>query len=164
METFIAIVAVLFGLIGIVGSVMPALPGPPIAWVGLLMMYFRAGTNGVGETMSLTILFVMLAVTILVTILDYLFPIWGTKLSGGSKYAGWGATIGMLVGVFVPAVPAGMIGGALIGAFVAEYFFAKNSGATSIKSALYALLGFLCGTGFKLACCGVMLYYIIVYI
>lgn len=143
---------------------MPALPGPPIAWVGLLMMYFRGGTNAAGETMTLTILFVMLGVTVLVTVLDYLFPIWGTRLSGGSKYAGWGATIGMLLGVFIPGMPFGMIGGALLGAFVAEYFFARNSGSTSIKSALYALLGFLCGTGFKLASCAVMLYYIIVFI
>ena len=61
METFIAIVAILFGIVGIVGSVAPALPGPPLSWVGLLVLYiWGTGTNGSGEPVSTTLLLVWL--------------------------------------------------------------------------------------------------------
>ena len=52
METVIAIVAVLAGLIGILGSILPALPGPPLSWAGMLLLYFWGGTNGAGDKMS----------------------------------------------------------------------------------------------------------------
>ena len=71
MEIFIAIVAVLCGITGIIGSIAPALPGPPISWVGMLLLYFWGGTDGAGETMSLTILLVWLGIVIVVSILDY---------------------------------------------------------------------------------------------
>ena len=72
METVVAILAVLAGVTGIIGSILPALPGPPLSWIGMLLLYFWGGTNGKGEEMSLAILLVMLGVTILVSILDYL--------------------------------------------------------------------------------------------
>lgn len=163
MDTFLAILAVLCAIIGIVGSIVPALPGPPLAWAGMLIMYFRGGLNGDGEPMSLTLLLVMLGVVVLVTVLDYIVPAWFTKITGGSRYAARGATIGLLLGVFLP-MPVGMIGCSLILAFLAELIFARKSAAGSIKASLGAFLGFLCGTGFKLIACGIMTYYIIVYI
>ena len=39
METFVAVLAIVLGIVGIIGSVAPALPGPPISWVGLLVLY-----------------------------------------------------------------------------------------------------------------------------
>ena len=125
MEVFIAIVAVLCGIIGIIGSIAPALPGPPISWVGMLILYFWGGTNGAGETMSLSILLIWLAIVILVTILDYVVPAYFTKLTGGSKYASIGTTVGLIAGLFIP--PVGMILGSLLGAFIAELIFAGKS-------------------------------------
>ena len=84
METVAAILAVIAGIIGIIGSVLPALPGPPLTWVGMLLLYFWGGTNGAGEPMSLTILLVMLGVTIAVSIIDYLVPMYLTKATGGT--------------------------------------------------------------------------------
>ena len=50
METFIAILALLLGLVGIVGSIAPGLPGPPLSWVGLLLIYiWGGGTDGAGN-------------------------------------------------------------------------------------------------------------------
>lgn len=47
METFIAILAIVFGILGIIGSVAPALPGPPLSWLGLLILYiWGGGANG----------------------------------------------------------------------------------------------------------------------
>ena len=97
MEIVIGIIAVIAGIIGIIGSIVPALPGPPLSWIGMLLLYFWGGTNGKGEEMSLAILLVMLGVTVLVSILDYVIPAYLTRVTGGSKYAERGATIGMIV-------------------------------------------------------------------
>ena len=156
MEVLIAILAVLAGVIGILGSILPALPGPPLAWVGMLLLYLWGGTDGAGEHMSLTILLVMLGVTVAVCVIDYIVPLYFTKLTGGTKAAERGAMAGLIFGLFV-VPPVGMILGSFLGAF------RKSTGA-ALKSAFGSFLGFLAGTGLKLIACGVMMYYIIVYI
>lgn len=162
METFIALVAILFGIVGIVGSVAPALPGPPLSWVGLLVLYiWGTGTNGSGEPVSTTLLLVWLGIVIVVSILDYFVPAYFTKVTGGSRAGGWGAVIGLFAGLIYP--PVGMILGSILGAFAAEMFIAGKDAATSVKSAFGAFLGFMFGTGIKLICAAVMLFYIIVY-
>ena len=87
---------------------------------------------------------------------------WFTKLTGGSKYAGWGALIGLFVGIFL--TPVGMILGSLAGAFIAELIVADKDATSSLKSAFGAFLGFISTTGLKLIAAGVMMYYIIIYI
>ena len=162
METFIAILAIVLALVGIVGSVVPGLPGPPVSWVGMLLLYIWGdGANGAGDPMSLRFLLIWLAVVVLVSILDYVVPAWFTKVTGGSKYGSWGAIIGLFVGMIVP--PIGMIVGSLLGAFLGEFLFAQKGTVVSLKSALGAFLGFISGTGLKLITSGLMLYYIIVY-
>ena len=101
-------------------------------------------------------------ITTVVVIIDYVVPAWFTRLTGGSKYAGWGAMVGLFVGMIVP--PVGIIVGSLAGAFIAELMLGEKGAGDSIKSALGAFLGFLFGTGIKLIASGLMLYYIIVYI
>jgi uncharacterized protein YqgC (DUF456 family) len=162
MDTLLVVLAVLAGLVGIIGSVAPGLPGPPLSWVGLLLSYFAKGTNGAGETMSLKFLLIWLGITIVVSILDYVVPAYFTKLTGGSKYASWGAIIGLFVGMFFSGV--GVILGSLLGAFLFELAFAGKTLFSSAKSAVGAFLGFIFGTGLKLMASGLMMYYIIVYI
>ena len=162
METFIAVVAILLGIVGIIGSIVPALPGPPVSWVGLLVLFiWGGGANAAGEPMSTTFLLVWLGIVVVVSILDYIVPAYFTKLTGGSKYGGWGAIAGLFLGLIYP--PVGMILGSLIGAFVAELLFAGKDTATSLKSALGAFLGFVFGTGLKLTVSAVMLFYLVVY-
>ncbi len=162
METFIAIAAIVLGLVGIAGSILPGLPGPPLSWVGLLLVYlWGGGTDGSGAPMTLTFLLVFLAVTLVITVVDYVVPAYFTKLTGGSKAGGRGALIGLVAGLLIP--PVGIIVGTFLGAFIAELLIAKKDTATSFKSAFGAFLGFLFGTGAKLAAAGVMLYYIIVF-
>ena len=163
MNVVLIILAVILGVVGIVGSVVPGLPGPPISWIGILLMYFFGGTNGAGERMSLTLMLILLGVTILVTIIDYIVPAWFTKLTGGSKYASWGAILGLFAGLIFP-LPFGMIVTSLLGAFACEFLFAGKGAGSSVKASLGAFLGFLSGTGIKLIASAVMMYYIIVYI
>ena len=163
MSVIVIILAVLAGVIGIVGSVIPALPGPPVSWFGLMILYFWGnGTDGAGDPMSLTFLLVWLGITVAVCIIDYLVPAWFTKLTGGTKAAGRGALVGLLAGMFIP--PVGIILGTILGAFLAELAFSCNNGLDSAKSALGAFLGFFFGTGIKLIASGMMMYYIVVYL
>ena len=162
MGTFMIILAVLLGLMGIIGSVAPGIPGPPLSWLGLLCLYFFGGTNGAGEPMSTTFLLVWLGITTVVFAVDYLVPIWFTKVTGGSKYAGWGAIAGMVLGMIFS--PIGIILGAFLGALATELFIAQKPAADSVKSAFGALLGFMVGTGLKLMASGIMFWYIIVYL
>jgi len=162
METFIAIAAILLGIIGIVGSVAPGLPGPPLSWLGMLVIYiWGSGTNAAGEPMSTTFLLVWLGIVIAISILDYIVPAYFTKLTGGSKYGGWGAIAGLFIGLIFP--PVGMILGSLLGSFVAEFLFAGKGAGASLKSAFGAFIGFMAGTGIKLICTGVMMFYIVIY-
>lgn len=157
MNTFMIILAILLGVAGIIGSVVPGIPGPPLGWLGLLIMYYFGG-----DPMTWQFLIIWLGVTTVITVLDYLAPAWFTSLTGGSKYAGWGALIGLFAGLVIP--PVGMIVGSLAGAFIAELLFAGKDAGDSFRSALGAFAGFLVTTGAKLITTGIMMYYIIAYI
>ena len=162
MESFVVIAAIIFGIIGILGSIIPGIPGPPMSWIGLMILYFwGSGANSAGEPMGMGLVIAWLAITIIVTVVDYIVPAFFTKVTGGTKYGGWGAIIGLFVGLVWP--PVGMIAGSLLGAFLAELIFAEKDLKTSLKSSIGAFLGFIFGTGAKLICSGIMMYYIIVY-
>ena len=160
--SILAILAVTAGVLGILGSILPALPGPPLSWVGLLLAFLAKGTNGAGEPMSTTFLLVWLGVTIVVSILDYVVPLYFTKVTGGSKIAGRGAIAGLIVGMVFP--PVGILLGTLLGAFLADFLVADRGVWDSFKSSIGAFLGFIFGTGLKLVAAGIMMYYIIVYL
>ncbi len=163
MSTIIIILAVVAGIIGIAGSILPGLPGPPVSWAGLLILYiWGSGTNGAGEPISTSFLLIWLAITVVVCVIDYVVPAYFTRVTGGSKVAGRGAIVGLIVGMLVP--PVGIILGTLAGAFLAEFIVSRKNGWQSTKSAVGALLGFLFGTGIKLIASGLMMYYIIVYL
>ena len=162
METFIGILAIVLGIVGIVGSIAPGLPGPPVSWVGMLVLYiWGGGANSAGEPLSTTFLLLWLGIVIVVSVLDYFVPAYFTKLTGGSKAGSWGAIVGLFIGLIVP--PIGMIVGSLLGAFAGELLFAGKDAGTSLKSAFGAFLGFMFGTGIKLICSAVMLFYLVIY-
>ena len=140
----INILAIIIALVGIVGCFLPVIPGPPVSWAALLLLYFF----GNGE-MSLQFLLIWLGVTIFVTVLDYIVPAQFTRLTGGSKVAGRGSLVGLFVGlIFFP--PWGMIAGAFLGALIAEVVINRSAVADSVKPAMGAFLGFFAGTFVKL--------------
>lgn len=156
------IIAVALAVAGIVGSVMPVLPGPPLGWIAMLCVFFCNGTNASGDPMTLTSLLIWLAITIVITILDYIVPSYMTKVAGGHKAASRGALIGMILGIFF--TPVGMILGSLIGAFVGEFAFENSGAKESLKATIGTFLGFVCGTLMKLAVSAAMAWYVVVYL
>ena len=149
------IIAIILGIIGLVGCILPVIPGPPLSWLGLLLLWF---THPEGLTPRLLI--VWLVITVVVTILDYVAPAWITTKTGGSKAAGRGSFVGLIIGLlFFP--PWGMIIGSFLGALLAEVVVNGREVADSVKPAFGSFLGFLLSTGLKLTASGVMLFYII---
>ena len=162
METFIIILAIAAGIIGIVGSVLPGLPGTPFSWVGLLILYiWGSGTNAAGAPMSLNTLIVWGVVVVVVSVIDYIVPMYFTKITGGSKYAEKGALIGLVAGMVF--TPIGMIAGSFLGAFLAELLWAKKDPMDSLKAAIGSFLGFMLGTGIKTIAACLIMWQIIVY-
>ena len=148
------IIAVILGIVGLVGCILPVIPGPPLSWVGLLLVFL---THPEGMTTSLLI--VWLVITVVVTILDYVAPSWITKKTGGSKAAARGTLVDLILGlIFFP--PWGMIVGSFLGALIAEVVVNGSEVADSVKPAFGSFLGFLLSTGLKLTASGVMLFYI----
>ncbi|HUX54435.1 MAG TPA: DUF456 domain-containing protein [Williamwhitmania sp.] len=154
MDYLLASLAIILALIGLLGCLLPVIPGPPISFAAILLMQ----ATRLGELTKSTI-FILGAVTITVTIMDYIIPAWTTKKFGGSKRGAIGATLGLAVGILL-LPPIGAVIGPFIGAFIGEI----TGGATNIKAtkaAIGSFAGFVLGTGVKIATSGFMLYMVI---
>ncbi|MDR0714499.1 MAG: DUF456 domain-containing protein [Bacteroidales bacterium] len=142
-----------FLLLGLIGCILPAIPGPPISYVALLLL--QATRFG---DFSLRFLLTGAFVTLAITVFDYIVPVWSTKKWGGSRAGTAGAMIGLIAGLFFP--PAGIIIGPFLGAVVGELTTGRDSNA-ALKSGFGAFVGFLIGTGCKLAVSLVFTWYFI---
>ena len=156
METVVIILAILAGVIGIAGSILPGLPGTPFSWIGLLLLYIWGP-----QEMAMSTLIIWGVVVAVVTLVDYLVPMWLTKATGGSKYAERGAMIGLIAGIFL--TPVGMILGSFLGAFIAELHWAKKEAGDALKAAVGSFIGFMLGTGLKTVVACLMMWRIIVF-
>ena len=96
LDIILIVLGILFLLIGLAGCILPVLPGPPLTYIGLLLLHF---TENYQFTTRFLIIWAIVA--IVVTILDNVIPVWGTKKYGGSKKAIWGSILGLLVGLFL---------------------------------------------------------------
>ncbi len=154
MDIFLIILAALFIIAGIVGSVVPALPGPPLGYIGLLLMQFTQAIH-----FSAWFLMGWGIAVVVVLLIDNFLPMWTTKRFGGSKWGVTGSVIGMIAGLFIP--PVGIILGTLIGAVVGELIYSRKF-HIAIKAGFGAFVGFMLTIGIKLAMSFVFLYYYVV--
>ncbi|MBO5700176.1 MAG: DUF456 domain-containing protein [Bacteroidales bacterium] len=160
LEIIVDIVALLMAIAGIAGCVVPALPGPPISFAALLLLYIANNPN---NEITGKFLIIWIAIVAVVSILDYVIQPYFTKITGGSKLAVRYSIAGMVAGmVFFP--PFGIIIGSFLGALIAELFVNKKPLQNSLLAAFGAFLGFIFGTGLKLAASVTMLYYTIRFI
>ena len=143
MEYFLLILGFILMLVGIIGSILPALPGPPISWVGILMLYLCEGIS-----INYWVLGFTLLIAVIIGILDYIIPAKGTKYFGGSKYGIWGTNIGLVVGIFAP-IPFGFLIGPFVGALVGELIYNSQEKGRAFKAATGSFIGFLAGTFMK---------------
>lgn len=152
-DYILLILGIILMLIGIVGCLVPVMPGPPLSYLGLIFLHITKFGH-----FTTPVLIALGSVTLVVTILDYIVPIWGTKKFGGSKYGTRGATVGLIIGLFLG--PVGIIIGPLFGAIVGELIF-RDDLDYALKAGFGSLLGFLTGIGLKLAASFVMTFYFV---
>ena len=152
-DYLLLILSIIFMIIGIIGCLVPVLPGPPLSFLGLIFLHLTR----FGQFTTATLI-VLGIITVLVTVLDYIVPVWGTRRFGGSKYGTRGATIGLITGFFLG--PLGIVFGPLIGAFIGEMIF-KDDMSYAFKAGIGSLLGFLTGIGLKLAASFAMTFYFV---
>lgn len=151
MDILLLIVGLLLVILGVAGSFLPVLPGPPLSWLGLLLLYFTEAV-----TMNYWLLGITLAFTLAISILDYVIPAKGTKRFGGSSYGVWGTNIGLVVGIIAP-IPFGFVIGPFVGAFVGELIYNSTDHKRALKAATGSFLGFLASSFLKFVYCMILL-------
>ncbi len=153
MQIALIILGIIFLLVGLIGSILPALPGPPLAFGGVLLLLLVDSAQIEMANNSYTWLIILGIITLLITVLDYFMPIWGAKRFGGTNAGTRGSTIGLIVAVILTFITSGL--GALLilaGPFVGAYLGEKNAGQTkevALRSAKGSFLGFMAGTFVK---------------
>ena len=108
MDIVLVILAAVFLFVGMLGCILPMLPGPPLAYAGMLLLHL---TDRVQFTTGQ--LLVWLLIVVVTVVLDYVTPLLGSKYSGGSKWGERGCMIGTVIGLFF--APWGIIIGPFVG-------------------------------------------------
>ncbi|MEG2366436.1 MAG: DUF456 domain-containing protein [Alistipes sp.] len=145
MDIALTLIAFLSALIGIIGCIAPILPGPALSFVGLLCAYACSYTS-----ISTQALWWWLAATIVVSVADYFLPAYMTKLLGGSRAGQIGATLGLVVGMFLSFSIVGILLGPFFGAVLGELTHNRNETARAFRIGFGSFISFVVGTGVKL--------------
>jgi len=145
VDIALLIIGFVLMFVGILGSFLPILPGPPISWIGLLLLHLTDAVPDHWWFLGIT-----LAIALFITVLDYVIPAAGTKKFGGSKAGIWGSILGLLVAVFFPILgPLGIVVWPFVGALVGELSHNGSDKKKAWKAAFGSFIGFLTGTFLK---------------
>jgi len=155
MDVLIIIFGFILIIVGLAGCIIPGLPGPPLSYLGVILQQLKSGDN----PFSTKFLIIWAAITLAVSLLDYLFPIYGTKKFGGSRQGVYGSLAGVLIGLFF-FPPVGIIIGAFVGAYLGELLSGKDA-REALRASFGSLLGFLTGTAIKLVVSGILTYHFV---
>ena len=150
-DILLIIAGIILLLVAFAGCFLPVLPGPPLAFGALILLHFTTVTDVPSE-----VLWSMAGLALIVTILDYVVPVWGTRKFGGSKAGERGAIAGVIVGLFLG--PLGIIIGPFFGALAGE-LLSGTPGDKAFRSAIGSFIGFLLGVGLKLMVTLVITFY-----
>ena len=154
MATVIFIIAFVLLILGLLGSIIPGLPGPPLSFIGILLIHFFTGTQ-----FSTSFLLSWAVIVILVFLLDYFMQVWGVKKFGGGRKAILGTFLGLFMGLLFP--PVGLLIGPFIGAFIGALLEVQDDNTRALKVAIGSFIGFVTVTILKLVVSSVLLYYAI---
>jgi len=119
MDIALLVIGFILMLLGILGSFLPVLPGPPVSWVGLLMLHLTKAVPDDWWFLGITA-----AVALIIFALDYVIPAIGAKKFGGTRAGMIGTTIGLIISN-------------------------KTDNKTALKAAFGSFLGLLTGTFMK---------------
>jgi uncharacterized protein len=156
MDYVLLALGTLLILTGFAGSILPGLPGPPLSYLGLILLHITR----FAQFSSGTLIGWALAVAV-VAVLDYVVPVWGTRQFGGTRAGVRGSTVGLIIGVILlpmlgvvigPFGIVGILGGPFLGAWIGELSAGQDS-RQALRAAFGSFIGFLAGTLMKLTVC-----------
>ena len=160
---FIIAIVIILVIVGVIGAIIPGIPGPPVSFVGFLLAWLLLDND-----FSYWYIITTGVLAVIITVLDYYMPVYGTKKFHGTKSGQWGSTIGLIVSIFVlpwlgitigPFGIVGMLLGPFFGAYIGE-LIAKNR-ENAWRSAFGSFIGFLLGTFMKLVYCIVIVVFVV---
>lgn len=136
-------------IIGIIGCIVPVIPGPPLSFFGLLILQLL-------DPSPFTIGFMLLMafITIIVTIIDYMLPVWGARKFGSSRWGIFGSILGLIIGLFI-FPPIGIFIFPFVGAFLMEFISGKET-FKAFRASIGVFLGFIIGSVAKVIVSGYM--------
>ena len=154
MDNLIIIIGSILVFVGIAGSILTILPGPLVSFIGLLLLQFTSS-----PPYKSGFIVVWALVILAITVLDFYFPIWSKRMIGGTKSGIYGASLGLIAGIFI-FPPLGIVFGPFAGALIGE-IIGGNKTSIAIKTSLSSFLGSISGTTMKLCITITLAYYYI---
>ncbi len=143
----LGVVALLAGLAGVV---LPVLPGSLLLFGGAVLVAWAGGFALVGWP-TLTVVGLL---AVLIWVVDWVAAALGAKAAGASRWAVAGASLGLVVGLFLG--PVGFILGPVVGAVALEYWKDPDF-ERALKAGLGTFAGFLLGSVVKVVLAFVLL-------
>lgn len=145
MAVFALVLAVILFLLGLAGTVLPVMPGVTLIYGGMVLYGVLTGFT----TLDKNFFILQGLAVLLVFAIDYLATAIGSRRFGGSKYAVWGAIIGIIIGLLTLG-PFGIIIGPFVGAVTAELAIGKQPNK-AVRTGFGTIIGLLGGTVLKLS-------------
>lgn len=152
IDIILIIIGAILILTGIVGCIVPVLPGIPLSYAGIFLLHLTSQVE-----FSVQYLITWVVVVIIVQVLDFYIPVWGTQRFGGGKKGIWGSAIGIIFGLFF-FPPLGIILFPFLGAFVGELIDGKEP-KLALKAGFGAFIGFMAGIAMKLVVAFILAFY-----
>lgn len=149
-QTIGLVITVLVMAVGLLGSVLPGLPSTPIVLVAAIGHRLYFGENSANNW----ILALLVGLTLLSLVLDYLASMFGAKKMGATWRGVLGAVLGAIVGLFF-GIP-GILLGPFVGAVLLELMGGQEL-QMATRAGIGAFIGVFLGAVGKLVCCIAMI-------
>ncbi len=129
---------------GLAGLVLPVIPGSVLLVAGTLLVAWAGHFTRVGWGM----IALSAVVAILAWLVDLAAAALGARAFGASRWSVVGASVGLVVGLFLG--PAGILAGPIVGAIAFELLRNPDVGK-ALRAGAGAFVGFVLGSAVKIA-------------
>ena len=142
MELFWWLFTIVLFAVGLIGTIAPVLPGTTIILAAAIIHRLMLGAD---KSIGWKTIIVLVLLTLLSYVLDFLASYFGAKYFGATKWGALGAIVGALIGVFFGVI--GLFIGPVIGAVAGEFIAGKRmidagrAGWGSLLGNIGAILG-----------------------
>ena len=131
MYILFTIIGFLLLFFGILGAFIPFIPGPPVSFLGILLISYLHDFTFI----NFDNLFYFAVVAGLITFLDYWLQVYSVKIFGGGKFS----LIGVIIGI------------PFVGAYLGALYESDFNLFSSFRIAFGALIGFMGGVVIKIS-------------